>query len=32
MDPDPAVMLVVRLLAATTVANNGIAFTNRTMA
>jgi hypothetical protein len=31
-DPDPAVMLVVRLLAATAVANNRIALTNRTMA
>jgi hypothetical protein len=31
-DPDPTVMLVVRLFAATAVANNRIAFTNRTMA
>ena len=32
MDPDPIVMLVVRLLAATSVANNRLAFTNRTQA
>ena len=32
MDPDPVVMLVVRLLAATSVANDRIAFTNRTQA
>jgi hypothetical protein len=32
MDPDPIVMLVMRLFAATSVANNRIAFTNRTQA
>ena len=32
MDPDPVMMLVVRLLAATSVANDRIAFTNRTQA
>ena len=32
MDPDPIVMLVMRLLAATSVANDRIAFTNRTEA
>lgn len=32
MDPDPIVMLVMGLLAATSVANDRIAFTNRTQA